>query len=458
MTPPPAIPLSAPVQRELSSPASTPDASPAVIQASLRNSVKDAVAWSVMQGAGTYYVTPFIILGGKGLLYVAAFGGLPAMAGAVVQWLGANVTDAVGRRNRVIVPSCFVQALTWGLICAAIFLPLDGLGYWVILAAYIANLALANLGMPAWQSLMGDLVPVERRGRYFGVRTALSGLVFVATFFAAGEWLSLCEKHEALARFGLSGRNFGFFALFAIAGVSRLVSTWYLSRVHEPPYRHQQADRFTLLDFIRRAPRAHFGRFVFYGTLMNVGVGAVLPFLPWFWLDQLGFSPAAFATVMTANLLAGVLSQPVWGRLVDRLGSKRVLAIGGLSMIAAPLLLLAGRGFGSYLLIMVYDGVAYAAFTSATATYLYDVVTPGKRARCAAYNTLFTSAGLLAGSFGAALLGQLTPLPLRLAGFSIGQPFVLMLLASALVRLLANVLLLSTFEEFRLRRPAFTGA
>jgi MFS family permease len=430
-------------------------ASPEVIRASLRNSVKDGVAWSVMQGAGTSYVIPFIILGGKGLLYVAAFGGLPVLAGAIVQWLGANITDAIGRRNRLIISAASAQTLLWGVICVSVFLPFDRIGYWVVLAAYIASLALASFGVPAWQSLMGDLVPPERRGRYFGVRNALSGLVFVGAFFAAGAWLTLCERHGGLAQLGLSGSNFGFFVLFAIAGVARLVSTWYLTRVHEPPYQHQHADRFSLLDFIRRAPRAHFGRFVFYCTLMNVGVGSVLPFLPWFWLDQLRFSPAAFATVMAANLLAGVLSQPWWGRLVDRLGSKRVLGIGGMGMILSPLLLLAGRGFWSYFVIMAYDGVVYAAFTGAMATYLYDVVTPGKRARCAAYNSLFTCTGTLVGSFGGALLGQFAPLPVHLAGLAIAQPFALMLLASAAVRLLANVLLLSTFAEFRLRRPAF---
>jgi len=89
------------------------------------------------------------------------------------------------------------------------------------------------------------------------------------------------------------------------------------------------------------------------------------------------------------------------------------------------------------------------------ATYLYDVVTPPKRARCAAYNNLFIGVGTLVGSFGAALLGQLTPLPAHLAGLTITQPFTLMLLASALVRLLANLLLLGSFAEFRLRRPAF---
>ena len=69
-----------------------------LVRASLRNSIKDAVAWSVMYGAGTSYVTPYIVLGGKDLLYIAAFAGLPALAGALLQWLSANVTDMVGHQ------------------------------------------------------------------------------------------------------------------------------------------------------------------------------------------------------------------------------------------------------------------------------------------------------------------------------------------------------------------------
>lgn len=454
-TPPTLVSTAPPSEAPPGAAATPPNVPPDVIQASLRNSINDAVAWSVMQGAGTYYVTPFIILGGKGLLYVAAFGGLPVFVGTVVQWLAANVTDAAGRRNGIIIGSAFFQALVWVPMCVAIFLPFDQIGYLIMLVAYLANVGLANFGVPAWQSLMGDLVPPARRGRYFGLRNAVSGLVFVAAFFAAGGWLTLCERHDQLTRLGLNGRDFGFLVLFAMAGATRFVSAWFLSRIHEPPYRLEHTDRFSLWEFIRRAPRAHFGRFVFYCMLINVGVGSVTPFLPWFWLDQRGYSPAAFAAVMTANLLAGVLSQPGWGRLVDRIGSKRVLGIGGIGMVLSPPLLLACDSFWSFAAIMAYDGIVYAAFTSAMATYLYDVVTPPKRARCAAYNNLFIGVGTLVGSFGAALLGQFGPLPLHVAGVAITQPFVLMLVASAIVRLLANLLLLGSFEEFRLRRPAF---
>ena len=408
-----------------------------------------------MQGAGVNYVVPFIILGGKGLLYLAAFTGLPALAGAVLQWFGATMTDSVGQRNRILIPTVIGQASTWLPICVAIFLPFDTVGYWVMLVAYITGVALANFSVPAWQSLMGDIVPAERRGRYFGLRNAVSGAVLVGAFFGAGAWLTLCQRTDWLGLFGLTGRNFGFLTLFTLAGAVRFLSAWFLTRVYEPAYQHARSDSFSLLEFMRRAPKAHFGRFVFYCLVMNMGLGFVGPFLGWYLLSQLGFTPAGFATVLAAGMLAGVISQPLWGRLIDRFGSKRILAIGGIAVVFTPLLLLSCSTFSHFVAVMIYDGISTAAFNIAVGNYLFDVVTPPKRARCAAAYNVFVAVGATLGNFGGALVGEFTPLPLVVAGITLSRPFAAVLLCAAAVRLLGNILLLRSFEEFRLRRPAF---
>jgi len=240
---------------------------------------------------------------------------------------------------------------------------------------------------------------------------------------------------------------------FALAGVARLISVGYLSGVHEPPLQRQPSDHFTLMEFVRRAPRAHFGRFVFYCTLINVGHGAITPFLGWHLLEQLGFSPGMFAAVLAIQQLAGVATQPLWGRWLDRMGSKRVLAIGGLGLGCTPLLLMACNTVTEFLVVQCFDGLVFAAFTIAVSNYFYDVVTPPKRARCIAYHTLFVSAGTMVGSFAAAGLGQLARGPL--AATVLGDAFLLILVGAAGVRWLANVALLGSFAEFRVRQPRF---
>lgn len=424
------------------------------VRTSLRNSTKDAIAWSFMYGAGARHLMPFLVLGNQGLLQQAAFGGVPSLLGGVLQWFAADLTDRTRRRNLIIVASAVVQALSWLPLCVAVFLAKEQ-AFWLALFGYLIFAATGAFSVPPWASLMGDLVPPRRRGRYFGMRNALSGLVHFGSLFAAGWWLTWCQDNPRVAVLGLSGLNFGFLVVFVLSGIARFISAWYLAHVHEPPYAPQASDRFTMWEFLKRLPQAHFGRFVVYNALMNAGIVCFMNYLGWYLLKERGFSPGWLAVIMTMNLMATVLSQPYWGRLADRVGNKRVLALGGIGLVATPLLFPLSDTLTHYLLVMTYDGLLMGAFGLAAGNYFYDVVTPAKRARCGACNMLFVGTGVLCGCFIGALLATYAPLPLRLGGVTITHAFTLILLASAVLRLVPNLLLLWSFAEFRLRRPTF---
>jgi MFS family permease len=428
-------------------------------RASLSYSIKDGLAWSVMHGAGERYVLPFIILESTGLLKPAGMSALPLLVGAVAQCFAAELTDSVGQRKKIFVRCSTVQALMFIPMIVAVFLS-GSPGYALMLAAYLLFIATHNLSVPAWISLMGDLVPEQQRGRYFGLRNALIGGGILSSFLAAGYWLTFCKNAPSLALFGLSAQNFGFIALFALACGMRLLSVWYLTHMHEPPYHREESDRFTLWEFLVRAPRAHFGRFVFYCGLLNVGIGFLGPFFGWYMLDELHFTPFAFAAVLTVQLAAYFGFQWFWGRLADRIGNKRVLAIGGIGMSIIPVLLMVSDRFGWFVLVQLYDGLVSAAYAIAAANYLYDIVTPPKRVRCTAYNNLFVMGGMALGTLSGALVATYVPTPLHIVlptalggGLTISHPFTLLLLGSAILRLLPSLLLLGTFEEFRLKRP-----
>jgi len=441
-------------------PAVASDAPPEVIHRSLVNSIKDSVAWAVMVGAGERYIIPFIVLdlvqGRSGLLRLALISSLPNLVGSLVQCFAADAVDRAGRRRPFCVGAAMGQALAWLPFCLGIFLPREH-GFWLMLVSYALYIGFANFGGPAWSSLMGDLVPPDRRGRYFGLRTTLPGTSQIMATLIAGKWLTYAKETAGLSWGGLSSQNFGFVVLFLIACVARMISARYLYLMYEPPYVRTPSDHFTLLDFLRRAPRAHFGRFVFYGMLMNVGVWFLTPYLSWYVLDELHFTPLQFAYMTAANWIALYSMTTLWGRLMDRVGSKRVLAIGGIGLVATPILLLFSNSFGWIMAVQVYDGVMTAAYTIGTLNYLFDVVTSPKRARCAAYNTLFTTVGLAVGVLGGGLIAQCAPMPTVVLGVHVGHPFTLVLIGSAILRLLPSLFLLRSFEEFRLRRPAFVS-
>ena len=438
-------------------PAELHQAPPGAIERSLRRSVKDASAWAIMQGAAGNHIATFVVLERVGLMYVAAVAAFPFLIGALAQWWGANVTDRAPSRNAVIIPTVIAQALVWLPMSVALFLPFDTIGYWLMLVMYVLFIGLGNFTVPPWQSIMGDIVPATTRGRYFGFRAGVAGTVLMASFFFAGQWISYCDTHKAISLLGLNGRNSGFLVLFVLGCVTRLISAWYLARIYDPPYRPRPADRFTLMDFIRRAPRAHFGRFVFYSTLMHVGIGCLNPFVGWYVIDQLGRPAHIFATVATVQLAMSFASQPLWGRLIDKVGSKRVLTIAGLGLMLTPALMAASRDVTMLIIAQAYDGLLIGAFQIGMQNYLMDAVTPPKRARCAGYQSLFLSTAQALGAFVSAAAGLAGPL-LVPANLGVPQaPFLAMMTVSLLFRVLANLLLLRSFDDFRFSPPGYAS-
>jgi len=197
---------------------------------------------------------------------------------------------------------------------------------------------------------------------------------------------------------------------------------------------------------------------------MGMGGAIAGPFFGWYMLSEQGvqFSTLGFALIGTANLVTLFCTQPWWGRMVDRYGSKRVLTIGGYGVAVIPALFMVSDNYWYWLVIHIYDGAVWAAFGIAASAYIFYIVTPPKRARCIAYQTLLGSAGGLVGAFTGALLGMylpaLWPMPWHVLGVTITHPFMVLLALSTLLRLLPNILLLGSFREFRLQSQSTVQA
>ncbi len=411
------------------------------LRASLRHSIYDGCGWGVMHGAGERYIPPLVILSYAGLWPLAAISALPGLIGAITQCVAAIVIDRLRARKQILITVSCIQALSWLPMMVSLYLS-EQVGYGLLLASFALYVCMQNFGYPAWNSLMGEIVPAPRRGRYFGLRNALLGGAILITFFLGGAWLDQAGKALPwLAQTPLAGataRQIGFTALFLLALGARFFSIYHLTFMPNLAYQRQSSDNFTFWQFARRAPFNNFGRFVIYWAGMHVSIGFLGPYMSWQLLENLEYSPSVFATIQTMSFLGIYASQPLWGRLADRIGNRRTLVIGSLGCSATPLLLaLCGQPL-HFALVYLIDGTFYAALQLSAANYLFDAVTPGKRVRCTAYMNVAFAGGLALGN----VLGALAALNSPALGWA---AFSVLLAGSAVLRALVQATLLRAF-------------
>jgi MFS family permease len=415
---------------------------------SLRESVQDGTAHAVMLGAGENYLGPFGIFLGATTLQIGLLATIPQLVGAAMQWAGARAIELAASRRSVIVRTVLAQSSVWVLMG---LLPLVmGTGeatVLVLIALAIFYQGTAGLVTPAWNSLIGDLVPDDVRGRFFGRRNRLIGMSTFAALLAAGGVLQLFKD--------LSRPAGGFLLIFAGAFLARLKSAYHLARYGDPPLVSSPEERFSLWQFVARAPYSNFAKFVFFVATINFAVAFSAPYFALYMLRDLQLSYLEFTVVSAASTISQFLTFSHWGELTDRFGNKKILNICGFGIAAVPLVWLFSARLPYLIVVQLFGGFVWAGFSLASSNYMFDAVSPAKRARCAAYqgviNGVFVVSGSLAGGFVATHL----PPALKL-GSLVWHPASVLLFVfalSGLGRLIAAVLLLHRFHELRPVEP-----
>ena len=84
-----------------------------VVDRSLRHSVKDAAAYSVMTGAGETYFSAFAVFLKATTTQMALLASLPSLLGSFAQLFSAWWGHRRGLRKSLILTGVYLQAVTW---------------------------------------------------------------------------------------------------------------------------------------------------------------------------------------------------------------------------------------------------------------------------------------------------------------------------------------------------------
>lgn len=327
------------------------------------------------------------------------------LLGQAISPLAAWLVGRRGRRRGVAVLTALIGRGLWVLAAGLAALPVPPEARSALL---IAIVALSSVFIAAngtlWTAWMGDVVPWKERGRYFGLRTGVLGVVGTLANFLAAAWLDRVA----------APLSFQVVLLVAVAG--GLIAGGLLSLHDEPPMggeRLRMAATFT-----RPFTDRNFRRLLTFAVYWQFAVLIAAPFVLPYFLQHLRMSYTEVAIWGGISAGCSLVLAPAWGRLADRVGNKPVLAV--TTFLAGTLLplcwMLAGPGrLGWVWASAVIDALVWSAIGPGVFNLsLASTPSQNRAAYIAVFSALTGVAGFLGGLISGPLLElyrAITPAP-----------------------------------------------
>lgn len=415
-------------------------------QRSLKRAVREGSAYSVMAGAGETYFSAYALLLKATTSQIAFLAAVPSLLGSFLQLISAWMGHKARARKPFIVAGVLVQALMWlPMIWLPYLFPAHAMT--IFTACVIVYYAAANFASPGWNSWLGDLVPENERGRYFGNRSRYMNMANFLALAGAGLILHYWQT-QAQARIGFS-------IVFFVAMCARLYGAYQVRKMWEPaphPVDEQVRSVRGILYGLKRTP---FLRFSCFQAAMNLSAGIAGPFFAVYMLRDLGFTYLEFMMSTAIVVLAQFATLNMWGRIGDKFGNRVILAATGVIVSLLPLLWLFSTQFWFIVAIQVAGGLSWAGFNLSASNFVYDTVPPARRS---VYSAIHNTLGAVAMFIGAALGGYLgSHLPAHTVLFGVNIEFASglcwLFLLSTVARLLTTMWFIPSLREVRQVAP-----
>jgi MFS transporter, DHA1 family, multidrug resistance protein len=263
-----------------------------------------------------------------------------AVSQTLVSPFAGRWSDRYGRKPFIVL----------GLLCyfIAAFGYLTADTFWVVLAFRAFSGCGTSMVFAVGQAYLGDIVPRGQEGRWFGMFSVAD-----ITGFGIGPVLSGVLRD-------LLGFDSVFIGMALLMGAAALLVFVLLPENRSTKRRTAGTSQSVIAGMAIALRHRVVVAVVLFMGLTSVTYGAVFAFLAVF-LDNMGVSATAIGVAFGSQFVAGAITQPLFGRLADRVDRRHVL-LGGL---AACAITLAGLGaapnYATVLALLVILGAANAA-------------------------------------------------------------------------------------------------
>jgi MFS family permease len=373
-----------------------------------------------MIGLGETYFAAFALVLGTGETFAGLVATLPMLAGATLQLATPKfLAKQRSYKKWVVACVCLQAAALLSMPLAAFFS--GSLAAVCIFTAATFYWAGSQASGPAWNTWVEELIPRRLRARFLAFRARISqactlgGFVFGGLALQAGKssgWL--------LAAFTL---------IFLIGSSCRFTSAWFLNRHSEPSRGRYSMRQVPLREVFLRSHKTGGTSIVLYLLAMQAAVQISGPYFAPYMLGQREMSYLGYMVLVGIGYLGKVIALPLWGRVAHRAGARRLLWIGGTSIVPIAGLWLFSDLFAGwrtscvleagvatipvdlsaefiYLgLVQLISGIVWAAYELAMLLMFFEAIPRQDRASVMTYYNFGNAAAQVAGGLiGAAIL------------------------------------------------------
>jgi hypothetical protein len=278
----------------------------------------------------TTIIAAFVVELTNSTVWVGGLSTVLTAAAALPQLFVARWIEPRPTKRPFLLAAIYLRVASWAVLAVLVYIigaSQPGLLAWALVGLLAVFYAGGGLGNIPYTDIIGKVIPPGRRGAFFGGKEALAGPLSVGA--------ALLARH-ILAQAGYPDN---YALLFALAAASLAVASIGFWLIREPPRgdapKRAQPWRVYWPQLAATARRLR--TLVVIQLLTGFSLMA-LPFYVVYARNELAAPPEAVGWFLFAQVTGGVLGDLLWAWLVDRVGSRTMLAVCAVGSATAPIL------------------------------------------------------------------------------------------------------------------------
>jgi MFS family permease len=325
--------------------------------------------FSVMVGSGETYFPAFALALGIDKVTAGLVATVPLLVGSGLQLISPWAVARLRSNGRWCLITASIQGASFlPLIAAALAGRCSTALLFSIVSVYFGA---GFASGPSWTTWIEELVPRRIASHYFARRSVWCYAAQISAIVAAGMALDAGDG---------SGRLLvAFAAIFAAAGVARVVSVRCLAAQRDPVPQPAGERHLSMTELLRGADHRPVRRLLVFLLATYFAVQISLPFVTSYLLGVLHLPVAQFAALLAIPFAARVLTLRWLGGVARRLGARRLMWIGALSFVPAAGLWAIGTNVWWLAFVQAVTGFAMAAFELANLLLWFETIRPEER-------------------------------------------------------------------------------